>query len=286
MALSDLMDTPLPVFTREEVLGRLRATIAEGRPVVGAGSSTGIVAKSAEAGGADLVIVYSTGLSRVRGLPTTVEHGSSNRVTLEMADEILNVIADTPVIGGVEAIDPKFVRIAGLLDRFQAAGYSGIINFPTITDYEPGTRRRMQRESVGFGFRRETRMVELARERELFSMSYVFDLDETRQMVDAGVDVLVAHVGATSGGLDGFSTHDIERATDLVNEMIAEAWSRNPDVICLAHGGPFDTAENVNPLYERSRVQGFVGASSVERIPIEVAVADAVRSFKDARIQR
>lgn len=285
MAISDLMDTPLPTFNRTEILARLRRTIDAGLPIIAAGSSCGLVAKSAEAGGADLLVVYSTGLSRMRGLPTTVEHGSANQTTLGMAHEILNVVADTPVICGLEAIDPKFVRLAPLLDQVQQVGYSGVINFPTITDYEPGSRRRMQRESVGFGFRRETRMVELAREREMFTMSYVFDVDETRQMVESGVDVVVAHVGATSGGLDGFSTHNIDRATDLVNEMLEEARSINPEVLVLAHGGPFDVAENVNPLYQRSKVQGFVGASSIERIPIEIGVADAVRAFKDARIQ-
>lgn len=135
--MSDLTDTPQPTFSRAEILRRLRATIAGPGPIVAAGSSCGIVATAAEAGGADLIVVYSTGLSRPRGLPTTVEHGSSNRVTLDMAPEILNVIADTPIVAGVEAIDPKFVRIEGLLDMFQEASYSGIINFPTVTEYEP-----------------------------------------------------------------------------------------------------------------------------------------------------
>lgn len=283
MPLSDLSLAPILRFERSEILDRLRATVRDKSPIVAAGSSCGLVAKSAEAGGADLIVVYSTGITRLKGLPTTVEHGCANATTLGMAAEILNVVARTPVICGVEAIDPKYARLGVLLDQVQDAGYSGIINFPTVTDYEPGTRYRRQRDSVGFGFRRELDLISLARQRGLFTMAYVFTVDEAEQMARAGVDVLVPHVGGTSGGVDGFEgVHDFDTAVDLVNAMSEAAWAVDSDIISLAHGGPFDLPENVRPLYGRSRVQGFVGASSIERIPIEQGVANVVRDFKDA----
>lgn len=278
-SLAYLNWTPQPTFPREEVLRRLEATIAAGSPIVGAGSSCGLVAKSAEAGGADLIIVYSTGISRLRGLPTTI-FGSPNQMTLAMAPEILNVIESTPVVCGVEAADPNYVRLSRLLDQVQAAGYSGLINFPTVTLYEPGTTQREQREGLGFGFGRELELVTQARARDLFTMSYVFQPEEAAAMVDAGVDCIVAHVGGTGGGMDGFRVAPMDSAIQRVNGMLEAARARREDVLVLAHGGAFDVPENVAVLYETTAAQGFVGASSVERIPIESAVAEAVRSFK------
>lgn len=265
---------------RAEVIRRLRATLAAGRPIVAAGSSCGLVAKSAEAGGADLIMVYSTGLSRLMGLPTTI-FGNSNQATLAMADEILNVVHDTPVICGVEAADPRFVRLGKLLDRVKAAGYSGVINFPSVTLFEPGTLQRREKDGLGFGFNRELEMVALAKEADLFTMAYVFYPEEAIAMADAGVDCVVAHVGGTSGGVAGFeNVVGFDEAVAKTVEMLDAARSRREDVLCLGHGGPFDIPENVAAMYERTPAQGFVGASSVERIPIEAAVAETVRAFK------
>ena len=283
MSLADLGLTPIPTYERTEVLYRLRETIATGTPIVAAGSSCGLVAKSAEAGGADLIVVYSTGISRLRGLPTTI-FGNPNQMTLAMADEILNVVASTPVICGVEAGDPHYVRLPRLLDNVQAAGYSGIINFPTVTLFEPGSRQRKQRDGLGFGFERELAAVSLARERGLFTMAYVFTPEEATAMVDAGVDCIVTHVGGTGGGVDGFQVAPIDDAIARVNRMLEASWSRRDDVVGLAHGGPFDVPENVARLYRDTPAQGFVGASSIERIPIEQAVSGVVRSFKEHRL--
>ena len=154
--LADLDAHPLPIYSRAEVLRRLGATLQARSPIVAAGSSCGLVAKSAEAGGADLIVVYSTGISRLQGLPTTI-FGEPNDMSLAMAGEILNVVESTPVICGVEAADPQHTRLSGLLEKVVAAGYSGIINFPTVTLLEPGTRQREAREGLGFGFARAAR---------------------------------------------------------------------------------------------------------------------------------
>jgi predicted TIM-barrel enzyme len=284
MKLSDHWRTPEPIFTRDAILARLRKTIADQKPVVAAGSSCGLVAKSAEVGGADLIVVYSTGLSRLLGLPTTI-FGDTNNATLAMAEQILNVVIDTPVICGVEAADPRWMRLAKLVDRVKDAGYSGVINFPTVTLFEAGSLQRREKDGTGFGFNRELDLMGLARERDLFTMCYVFTPEEAEQMAKAGVDCVVAHVGGTSGGFDGFhNVAPVDVALTKTDEMIDAARKVNPEVIVLGHGGPFDTPENVQVLYERSKAQGFVGASSVERIPIEAAVSEAVRSFKSATV--
>jgi predicted TIM-barrel enzyme len=282
--LAALSRTPPPVFDRDEVLRRLARCVEDREAIVGAGSSCGLVAKSAEAGGADLIIVYSTGISRLRGLPTTI-FGSPNDMTLEMSEEILNVVEDTPVICGVEAADPNYVRLPRLLDKVEAAGYSGVINFPTVTLFEPGSQQRRQRESLDIGFARELELVSLAREWNLFTMAYVFQEEEAASMVDAGVDCIVAHVGATRGGMEGYGSAPLDLALQRVTDLFEAARSRREDVLVLAHGGPFDVPENVAELYRATVAQGFVGASSIERIPIETAVAGAVRSFKESTVR-
>lgn len=286
MRLADYSSTPEPIFTRGQVLAKIQGTIAANKPIVAAGSSCGLVAKSAEAGGADLIMVYSTGVSRLLGLPTTI-FGDTNNATLAMASEILNVVLDTPVVCGVEAADPRWVRLPKLVASVKAAGFSGVINFPTTTLFEPGTLQRHEKDGTGFGFARELEFVKLAREQELFTMSYVFTPDEATAMAAAGVDCVVAHVGGTSGGAAGFrNVMSVDVAVVTTTKILEAARAVNPEIVVLGHGGPFDTPANVQILYDRTRVQGFVGASSVERIPIETAVADAVRSFKDARFSR
>jgi predicted TIM-barrel enzyme len=277
--LADLDEHPLPIYSRAEVLRRLGATLQARSPIVAAGSSCGLVAKSAEAGGADLIVVYSTGISRLRGLPTTI-FGEPNDMSLAMAGEILNVVESIPVICGVEAADPQHTRLSGLLEKVVAAGYSGIINFPTVTLLEPGTRQREAREGLGFGFARELELVRKARAHEVFTMSYVFLPEEAAAMTAAGVDCIVAHVGGTTGGMDGFRASSIDDAIEGVNGMLAAARDEREDVLVLAHGGALDSPAAVEQLYRLTDAQGFVGASSVERIPIEVAVSTAVRNFK------
>jgi predicted TIM-barrel enzyme len=270
-------------FTRSSILDRLHAVIREGRPIVAAGSSAGIVAKSAEKGGADLIIVYSTGRSRLMGVPTT-PLGHSNPITMSMYREIDNVVVDTPIIGGAEAGDPTYQRISRLVDDYVATGFDGLINFPSAGRTLELARTR---EHIGQGLRREGELVAAARARDVFTMGYAYNVEHTRILTEAGVDVLVPHSGWTRGGEAGASdqARDMHASIALTQELIEVARSINPGVICLAHGGAIATPEDTKLLYEESDAQGFVGASSIERIPIEQAVAQVVRDFADHRLR-
>jgi len=267
-------------FKRAQIKARLEAKIEQGIPLIGAGSSCGLVAKCAEIGGADLIIVYSTGISRLKGLPTSHNLGHSNHMTLDMADEINNVVKDTPVIGGIEACDASSWDLGQLLDKFKSAGFSGIINFPTMGLFEEGTLWRNMKESVGLGFGREVELMRLASQQEIFTMAYVFTAQEAEDMARAGVDCLVPHAGGTAGGLQGFATVDYGLGAKKIQDMITAAKKINPRLICLAHGGPFAEPKDTEYLYRHTEAVGFVGASSIERIPIEKAVINAVQEFK------
>ena len=266
-----------PLIGREEILRRLRTTIANRKPIITAGCSAGIIAKCAEIGGSDLIVVYSTGKSRLKGLPTT-RLGDSNAITLEMADEILNVVENTPVVGGIEATDPTRMNLKKLLSQFVQAGYSGVINFPTIGIW-PDQRRRG--EKVKLGFEREIEMVRLAREMNIFTMAYVGSRKDAEAMVDAGVDCLVAHTGPTEGGLVGFQFEGtLEKAASLVKDILAAGEKRKDEVVCLAHGGPVSMPHHTAYIYQQTSAVGFVAASSIERIPVEEAVIGISRRFK------
>lgn len=266
------------MFSRTEILARLAETVDSGVPILAAGTSAGLIAKSAAVGGADLLVVYSTGLSRLKGLPTS-RIGDSNVNTVNMVEDILNVVDDVPVIGGVEAWDPTNMRLDRLLTKFQDAGFSGVINYPTISTM--GETWRNRRERVGLGFSREVELIQRAREREIFTMAYVATEDDARRMARAGVDVLVPHVGATAGGRVGHETgRTIQQDIEDLNTMIAAGQSQRSDLIFLAHGGKLAEPEDLPAVYERTACVGFVGASSVERIPIERAVYGVVTQFK------
>lgn len=272
-----------PPFPRALILERLRRTIANGKPIIGAGCSAGLVAKCAEIGGADLIVVYSTGRSRLMGLPTT-RIGHSNPITLGMCDEIQNVVRDTPIIGGVEATDPTTMDLRRVLRRFVDAGYSGIINFPTILMFD---RYREMREQVGLGFSREIELCRIAREEDVFTLAYVFTPEEAVAMAEAGADCLVPHVGGTTGGLTGFQyLAPLDDALTQVQTMIEAARKTRHDLIFLAHGGPFAEPQDTIRLYEKTDAHGFVGASSIERIPIERAVIGVVKELKSVPLRR
>lgn len=273
-------------FTRAEILERLHKEIKAGRPIVGAGSSAGIVAKAAEAGGADMIIIYSTGRSRIMGLPTT-QIGHSNTVTLEMFDELENVVDNTPLIVGIEAQDPTCRSLQRLLDRFRNKGFNGLINFPGLGNQID--TRGLMREDVGMGFSRETELISLARKQDFFTTAYAYNVEAAKRLAAAGVDVNIAHVGWTTGGMAGRSTSgapSLQQAADAVQEIIEVTKKENPDCICLAHGGPYDIPKNVESLYRDTDAVGFVGASSIERIPIEDGVRNAVKAFKSAPMPR
>ena len=263
---------------RRAILEALRRRIATGQAVLAAGCSAGIIARSAEEGGADLIVVYSTGRSRLMGLPTW-RFGDSNQGTLEMSFEILNVVAETPVIGGIEANDPTRRDLGGLLDRFEAAGFSGVINFPTLTNM-PDQRRRA--EMVGYGFGREVDAIGLARSRDFFTMAYVASVEDAAAMAAAGADVIVTHSGPTTGGRVGYADdRSVEAVCAYAQSLIDAAVAENPDVIPLLHGGRLATPDDVREALPLTTAVGFVGASSIERIPVERAVRNTVRAFRN-----
>ncbi|MCX6751052.1 MAG: phosphoenolpyruvate hydrolase family protein [Candidatus Pacearchaeota archaeon] len=271
------------IFTREQILSRLRETEKSGQPIISAGCSAGIIAKCAERGGADLIVAYSTGKSRLMGLPTTIM-GDSNPRTLEMCGELRNVTKNTPIIAGIEATDPTKMDLSELINSFVEVGYSGIINFPTIQLY--GESRCAEREAVGLGFSREVEMIKIASEMNLFTMAYVFSAESSKRIAEAGVDCVVAHLRGTAGGIAGYkNVFSMEEAVNTTQKIIEAARSINSDIICLAHGGPFALPEDTKYLYEHTDAIGFVGASSIERIPIERAITEVVKKFKNIPIK-
>jgi predicted TIM-barrel enzyme len=271
------------VFTREEILSRLNKTIAEGKPILGAGCSAGIIAKCAQLGGADLILVYSTGVSRLKGLPTS-RMGDNNGLTLEMAPEILWAAQKTPVVAGCEANDPFRMDQERLFDMFIDAGFHGIIPFPTVTMYDD---YRKLRDLVGMGFEREVELARRARDRGVLSVVYAHHPEDAARMVEAGADVVIAHAGPTRGGLVGYDYDGtMAAAATHVQDTIVASQAVNPDVICLAHGGPFGTPKDTEYLYQHTDAAGFVGASSIERIPVEKAVRQVVEDFKNVRVKK
>jgi predicted TIM-barrel enzyme len=271
-------------FTREQIVAKFRETIASGKPIVGAGSSSGLIAKSAAAGGADIIIVYNTGTSRLMGLPTTHTINHANPATIAMYPEIANVITDQPIIGGAEGQDPTYMDLKRLVHDYRQAGYDGLINFPTTGS---SVDRNRDRASVGLGFERDFEMVKIARDSDFFTVCYGYNEEQTRGLAAAGADALVAHAGWTIGGLAGAgkSAMPMDRACDHVQNLIQVARKENPDIICLAHGGPISSPDDTRYMYEHTDAQGFLGASSLERIPVEVAVIDAVNAFKSRKLR-
>ena len=271
-------------LSRQEILRRLQLEIDAGRPILGAGTSAGLIAKCATLGGADLLIVYSTGRSRLMGLPTS-RIGDSNATTLKMAAEMRNVVSDTPIVGGIEAWDPTRMDLEQLLDDFEAAGFSGIINYPTISTM--GETWRKRRGTVGLGWDREVELIERARSRNLFTMAYVATLQDALDVAQKGVDCLVPHVGATGGGLVG---HETDTKIDTEIRKIAEMTNAVADAgytpIFLCHGGKIAEPSDTCRVYEETRCVGFVGASSIERLPIERAVKSIAEEFKSIRFPK
>jgi len=270
-------------FSREEILERLRKTIAMGKPILVACCGAGILAKCAEVGGADIIMTACTSKSRLMGLPTT-PLGNPNQDMLSLFEEIDNVVRDTPIIASVDSLDPTHWDLKKLLDRYTGVGYCGVLNYPTMGLY--GERRRALRESVGLGFSREVEMVRIAHEMNIFTVSYVFNVEDAKQMVEAGVDCIAAHVGATSGGMLGFKGASLEEGARLVQDIIDISRAMRPDIIHLAHGGSFATPEDTEYMYQHTDAVGFVGASSIERIPIEKAVTDVVKRFKSVPMKK
>jgi predicted TIM-barrel enzyme len=216
------------------------------------------------------------------GLPTTHTMNHANPSTLAMYDEIANVVTHTPIIGGGEAQDPTYLDLKRLVRDFRHTGFDGMINFPTTG---PSGSRNRDRSSVGLGMDRDFEMVRIAREQDYFTICYGYTEEQTIGLAAAGADVIVGHAGWTTGGLAGAgsSAMSLDAACEHVQKMVDLARRENPEIIVLAHGGPISSAEDTRYLYEHTDAQGFLGASSMERIPVESAIISAVRAFKAKR---
>lgn len=270
---------------REEILRRLRANMAAGVPIIGTGAGTGISAKFEEVGGSDLIIIYNSGKYRMAGRGSAsglLAFGDANKIVMEMADEILPVVDHTPVLAGVNGSDP-FKNMKRFLKEIKEVGFSGIQNFPSIGGFDG--RIRAEFEQTGLGFEKEVEMVSMARELDLFTSPYAWDTEEAAAMAKAGADVLVAHVGCTVGGSIGMtSTHSLEDAVKIVQEIRDAVVEVNPDIIVLCHGGAIATPADAQYVMQNTTgISGYYGASSIERLPVERAIRQQVEDFKKIR---
>ncbi len=277
------------MYSGREVLGRLRKTLDEGRPIIGAGAGTGISAKFAERGGADLILIYNSGRFRMNGHGSNaglLAIGDANAVVVEMGErDVLPVVEHTPVIAGVNGTDPTRV-MSRFLSRLPELGFSGVINFPShgIID----GRWRESLEATGFGYDKEVAMIGLAHELGQFTLAYCFTPDEAARMAKAGVDVIVAHMGLTTGGSIG-ATDSFAKSIDecvALTSAIAEAGRAvREDVLIVAHGGPLETPEHSRVVMHGAGIHGFIGASTMERLPVETAIEETVRGFKEVPLR-
>jgi predicted TIM-barrel enzyme len=276
-------------YTRAEVSARLSVSLSAKQALVVAGAGTGLSAKCAELGGADLIVIYNSGKFRMDGLPSVCGimcYSNANDVVYDMGERhVLPVVKQTPVIAGVCGTDPT--RDMGhFLHQLIDVGFSGVINFPTVGRIDGSLRRDL--ESVGLGFDREVEMIAKARGLGLYTMAYVYDPDQARQMTGAGVDMIIPHVGLTVGGTIGAKAElamPLAEAAKRVQEMLLAARQLNPDVVVLAHGGPIAEPDDVAYILAETDSQGFVGASSMERLPVEKAIVGVMRSFKGLTVR-
>jgi predicted TIM-barrel enzyme len=269
-------------MSRKEILSRLKEQVAKGIPIIGAGAGTGISGKCAEAGGADLLIVYNSGRFRMAGrssISGLMPYGDANQIVVDMAREILPVVKNVPVLAGVCGTDP-FRDIRSFLEELKKIGYQGVQNFPTVGLFEGRIRQNM--EETGLGYDREVEMIRIARELDLLTTPYVFNEQEARDMAEAGADIIVAHVGTTLSGLTGaHSTMSLDAAARIIQSIHDAAKEVNPDVLVICHGGPIAGPEDVEYILEHTKgIDGFYGASSMERLPVEVAIIENTRRFK------
>lgn len=272
----------MPAIARKEILTRFARMIDEGRPIIGGGAGTGLSAKSEEAGGIDLIIIYNSGRYRMAGRGSAaglLAYGNANEIVREMAVEVLPVVKHTPVLAGVNGTDP-FILMPQFLAELKAMGFSGVQNFPTIGLFD-GTMR-VSFEETGMGFGLEVDMIAEAHALDLLTTPYVFNTDEAHAMTKAGGDIIVAHMGVTTGGAIGAtSAKSLDDCVGEIDAISAAARSVRDDVIVLCHGGPISMPEDASYILKHcTRCNGFYGASSAERLPAETAIRDQIAAFK------
>jgi predicted TIM-barrel enzyme len=277
----------MALFSRDEILQRLRAKVAAGQPIVGGGAGTGISAKMSEAGGIDLLIIYNSGRFRMAGrgsLSGLLPYGDANAIVMEMAREVLPVVQHTPVLAGVCGTDP-FRVMKLFLREVDAAGFSGVQNFPTVGLFDGKIRQNLEETGMGFGL--EVDMIRTAHEMGLLTTPYCFDPDEAAAMAGAGADILIPHMGLTTKGSIGAGTAvTLEDAAGLVQPMADAAKRINPEILVLCHGGPIAEPADAQYILDHTQgIVGFYGASSMERLPVEPAISGRVREFTQLRFR-
>ena len=271
----------MPKWTREQILGTLRAKVQRGEPIIGGGAGTGISAKCEEAGGIDLIVIYNSGRYRMAGrgsLSGLLAYGNANEIVLDLAKEVLPVVKRTPVIAGVNGTDP-FCNWDQFLGTIRASGFAGIQNFPTVGLIDGVFRLNLEETGMGYGL--EVEVVERARAMDLLTTPYVFNAEDAEVMARAGADILVAHMGLTSSGTIGAkTTRTLEACVPLINEMAEAARRIRPEILVLCHGGPIAEPEHAGYILKHCKgINGFYGASSMERLPTETAITRQVRDF-------
>jgi predicted TIM-barrel enzyme len=271
----------MPRITRQSILGRLHAKVAAGQPIVGGGAGTGLSAKCEEAGGIDLIVIYNSGRYRMAGrgsLAGLLAYGNANQIVCEMAHEVLPVVKRTPVLAGVNGTDP-FMITDRFLRQLIELGFSGVQNFPTVGLIDGTFRANLEETGMGYGL--EVEMIGRAHALDLLTTPYVFNADEARAMARAGADIVVCHMGLTTGGAIGAETAlKLADCVEPINAWAAAAKSVKPDVIVLCHGGPIATPDDAHYILRHCpECHGFYGASSMERLPTEVALTETTRRF-------
>lgn len=272
----------MPAIPRAQILTEFRTMIADRRPIIGGGAGTGLSAKSEEAGGIDLIIIYNSGRYRMAGRGSAaglLAYGNANEIVREMAVEVLPVVDHTPVLAGVNGTDP-FILMPQFLGELKAMGFSGVQNFPTIGLFDGAMRQSFEETGMGFGL--EVDMIAQAHQLDLLTTPYVFNTDEAIAMTTAGADIVVAHMGVTTGGTIGAtSAKTLESCVGEIDAIAAASRSVREDVIVLCHGGPISMPDDAAYILKHcDRCHGFYGASSAERLPAETAIRDQIASFK------
>lgn len=278
----------MALFTRESILGRLREKVALGQPIIGGGAGTGISAKMSEAGGIDLLVIYNSGRFRMAGrgsLAGLMPYGDANAIVLEMACEVIPVVPQTPVLAGVCGTDP-FRLMKLFLREIDAAGFSGVQNFPTVGLIDGSFRRGLEETGMGFGL--EVDLIRTAHEMGLLTTPYCFNPDEAQAMAEAGADILIPHMGLTTkGSIGAHSAVTLEDSVELIQEMHDAAKRVRRDILVLCHGGPIAEPADAQYILDRTEgIVGFYGASSMERLPVESAIRDRVEEFGRLRYRK
>jgi predicted TIM-barrel enzyme len=273
--------------SRASILTRFRDKVASGQPIVGGGAGTGISAKCEEAAGIDLIVVYNSGRYRMAGrgsLAGLMPYGNANQIVKELAPEVLTAVRRTPVLAGVCGTDPFLIRDL-FLRELMALGFAGVQNFPTVGLIDGSFRASL--EETGMGFQLEVDCIAAAHDLGLLTTPYAFDPEQAKALADAGADIVVAHMGLTTSGAIGAKTaRSLDDCVRAVGAIAAAAKRGRPDVLVLCHGGPIARPEDAQYVLDRCDIEGFYGASSMERLPTEEAITGRVGEFMGMRLPR